>query len=153
MSMLVAGEGLVVVEQIVAPASGWCAIVIGTVVAGYRRECTRELMREQLGTLKKFKGKIVSHSGISSRLLWSSGTNPTVRRNPWFWLPLSQCYMHFSKQRNEIFCLGWHLLCLFKISDLYKSGIKVRDINKALFVGINFSDVLCTRDNLSFTAL
>ena len=34
-------------------------MVIGAVVVGYRRECTRELTREQQGTLKKFKGKIV----------------------------------------------------------------------------------------------
>ena len=57
--MLVAGEGVAVVEQRLAPASGSCAMVIGAVVVGYRRKCTRELTREQLGTSKKFKGKIV----------------------------------------------------------------------------------------------
>ena len=35
-------------------------MVIGAVVVGYRRECTRELTREQQGTSKKFKGKIVA---------------------------------------------------------------------------------------------
>ena len=34
-------------------------MVIGAVVVGYRRECTRELTREQQGTSKKFKGKII----------------------------------------------------------------------------------------------
>ena len=34
-------------------------MVVGTVVVGYCRECTRELSQEQLGTSKKIKGKIV----------------------------------------------------------------------------------------------
>ena len=32
-------------------------MVVGIVVVGYNRECTREISQEQLGTLKKFKGK------------------------------------------------------------------------------------------------
>ena len=39
-------------------------MVIGAVVVGYRRECTRELTQEQQGTLKKFKGKIVVTSFV-----------------------------------------------------------------------------------------
>ena len=38
-------------------------MVVGAVVVGYRRECTRELTREQLGTSKNSKAKLY-HSGL-----------------------------------------------------------------------------------------
>ena len=59
MSMLVAFEGSEVVGQRLALALGWCAMVIGAIVIGYRRECPRELTQGQVGTLEKFKGKII----------------------------------------------------------------------------------------------
>ena len=58
-SKLVAGKGAEDVGQRLVSALGWNAMVVGAIVIGYYRECTRESTWEQLGTLKKFKCKIV----------------------------------------------------------------------------------------------
>ena len=96
MSMLVAGEGVAVVEQRLALASGWCAMVIGAVVVGYCRECPRELTWEQQGTSKKFKGNIVvTVMLLLSLLLWLLLNQPQLTSAPVNWW--SRSIQTFSK--------------------------------------------------------
>ena len=65
--MLFAVEGLEVVGQRLALVSGCCAMVVGAVIVGFCRECTRESTKEQLGIQKKIQSQNCEHSG--SRVL------------------------------------------------------------------------------------